>query len=122
MFVETFPPPVLKNKPLIVPFEPDVEIEPVTPKEPEISTVFAAKSPFISGVPEPEAMYNLSCFLQLDVEGPEPNPIVILFEELPDKKHPASCPNAILLDPEVLLENKALTSYCCVVCSCCVRV
>ena len=147
MFVETFPPPLLKNTPLMVPFEPDVEIEPVTPndpvisadpvkgnaapppplpvltvignvvplplvnvivfedtdavtkafgvneaveakleltafktyeavtafdavpksepvndvavKEPEISTVFAAKSPFISGVPEPEAIYNL---------------------------------------------------------------
>jgi hypothetical protein len=88
MFVETFPPPVLKNKPLIVPFEPDVEIEPVTPKEPEISTVFAAKSPFISGVPEPEAMYNLS-FSSVNVEGPASNPIVILFEELPDKKHPA---------------------------------
>ena len=37
MFVGTFPPPVLKNKPLIVPFEPDVEIEPVTPKDPVIS-------------------------------------------------------------------------------------
>ena len=37
IFVETFPPPVLINKPLIVPFEPDVEIEPVTPKDPVIS-------------------------------------------------------------------------------------
>jgi len=36
MFEEMFPPPLLKNKPLIVPFEPDVEIEPVTPKEPVI--------------------------------------------------------------------------------------
>ena len=102
MFVETFPPPVLKNKPLIVPFEPDVEIEPVTPKEPEISTVFAAKSPFISGVPEPDAIYSLS-FSSVFVEGPEPNPIVILFEELPDKKHPACWPKAILWDPDVLL-------------------
>ena len=126
MFEETFPPPLLKNKPLMVPFEPDVEIEPVTPndpvikadpvkgnaappppltvignvvplplvnvivfedtdavtkafgvkdavvavpksepvndvavKDPEIFTVFKAKSPFINGVPEPEAMYNL---------------------------------------------------------------
>ena len=101
MFEEMFPLPVLKNKPLIVPFEPDVEIEPVTPndpvikalpvygnvdppalgaheadtaneavpksepvrdvavKEPEMFTVFKAKSPFINGVPEPEAMYNL---------------------------------------------------------------
>ena len=36
MFVEIFPSPLLKNKPLIVPFEPDVEIEPVTPKDPVI--------------------------------------------------------------------------------------
>ena len=36
MFVETFPPPVLINKLLIVPFEPDVEIEPVTPNDPVI--------------------------------------------------------------------------------------
>ena len=36
IFVETFPPPLLKNKPLIVPFEPDVEIEPVTPNDPVI--------------------------------------------------------------------------------------
>jgi hypothetical protein len=39
MFVETFPPPLLKNTPLIVPFEPDVEIEPVTPKEPVIKAL-----------------------------------------------------------------------------------
>jgi hypothetical protein len=38
----------------------------------------------------------------VNVEGPEPNPIVILFEELPDKKHPAFWPNAILWDPDVL--------------------
>ena len=31
----------------------------VAVKAPVISTVFAAKSPFISGVPEPEAIYNL---------------------------------------------------------------
>ena len=37
MFVETLPPPVLINKPLMVLFEPDVEIEPVTPKDPVIS-------------------------------------------------------------------------------------
>ena len=34
-------------------------IEPVTVKDPEMFTVFAAKSPFISGTPEPEAIYNL---------------------------------------------------------------
>jgi hypothetical protein len=51
-------------------------------------TVFAAKSPFINGTPEPEAIYNLS-FSSVNVEGPASNPIVILFEELPDKKHPA---------------------------------
>jgi hypothetical protein len=89
MFVETFPPPLLKNTPLI---------EPVTPKDPEIFTVFAAKSPFISGVPEPEAIYNL-LLSSVVVEGPAPNPIAILFEELPENKHPAFCPNAILLDP-----------------------
>ena len=37
IFEGTFPPPVLINKPLMVPFEPDVEIEPVTPKDPVIS-------------------------------------------------------------------------------------
>ena len=36
MFEETFPPPLLKNKPLMVPFEPDVEIEPVTSNDPVI--------------------------------------------------------------------------------------
>ena len=56
-------------------------------------------------MPEPEAIYNLS-FSSVRVEGPEPNPIVMLFEELPDKKHPAFCPNAILFDPDVL--DKAL--------------
>ena len=35
--METFPLPLLKNKPLMVPFEPLVEIEPVTPREPVIS-------------------------------------------------------------------------------------
>ena len=39
MFVETFPPPLLTNKPLMVPFEPDVEIEPVTPKDPVIKAL-----------------------------------------------------------------------------------
>jgi hypothetical protein len=48
------------------------------------------------------------------VEGPEPNPIVMLFEELPDKKLPAFWPNAILFDPDVL-QHKAHCSYCCVV-------
>jgi len=60
----------------------------VAVKEPEISTVFAAKSPFISGVPEPEAIYSLLLSL-VNVEGPAPNPIAILFEELPENKHPA---------------------------------
>ena len=36
IFEETFPLPLLKNKPLIVPFEPDVEIDPVTPNDPVI--------------------------------------------------------------------------------------
>ena len=31
----------------------------VAVKEPEMFTVFAVKSPFISGTPEPEAIYNL---------------------------------------------------------------
>jgi hypothetical protein len=79
MFEETLPPPVLISKLLI---------EPVTAKEPEMFTVFAAKSPFISGTPEPDAMYNL-LLSSVFVEGPEPNPIAILFEELPDKKNPA---------------------------------
>ena len=39
MFEETFPLPLLKNTPLIVPFEPDVEIEPVTPKDPVIKAL-----------------------------------------------------------------------------------
>jgi hypothetical protein len=52
-------------------------------------TVFAAKSPFINGVPEPDAIYNLS-FSSVNVEGPEPNPIAILFEELPEKFPPAN--------------------------------
>ena len=69
-------------------------------------TVFAAKSPFISGVPEPDAIYNLS-LSSVRVEGPEPNPIAILFEELPENKHPAFWPNVILLHPDVL-QRKAL--------------
>jgi hypothetical protein len=68
-------------------------------------TVFAAKSPFINGVPEPDAIYNLS-LSSVRVEGPEPNPIAILFEELPENKHPAFCPKAILFDPDEL-QNKA---------------
>ena len=144
IFEGTFPLPVLKNKPLIVPFEPDVEIEPVTPKdpvisadpvygnagpppppppfnaneavpksepvndvavkEPEIFTVFKAKSPFISGVPEPEAIYSL-LFSSVNVEGPAANPIAILFEELPEKQCPAFCPNAILLHPVLVLRK-----------------
>jgi hypothetical protein len=35
-------------------------VKEVAIKDPEIFTVFAAKSPFISGVPEPDAIYNLS--------------------------------------------------------------
>jgi hypothetical protein len=73
----------------------------VAVKDPEIFTVFAAKSPFISGVPEPEAIYNL-LLSSVVVEGPAPNPIAMLFEELPENKHPACWPNAILLDPTVL--------------------
>jgi hypothetical protein len=69
-------------------------------------TVFAAKSPFINGVPEPDAIYNL-LLSSVRVEGPAPNPIAILFEELPENKHPAFCPNAILFDPDVL-QHKAL--------------
>ena len=74
----------------------------VAVKDPEIFTVFAAKSPFISGVPEPEAIYNL-LLSSVNVEGPDPNPIAILFEELPENKHPAFWPKAILLDPDVIL-------------------
>ena len=90
--METFPLPLLKNTPLI---------EPVTPNEPEMFTVFASKAPFISGVPEPEAIYNLLFSSVLD-EGPAPNPIAILFEELPEKKNPAFWPNVILFDPDVV--------------------
>ena len=39
IFVEMFPPPKLTNKPLIVPFEPLVEIEPVTPNDPVIKAL-----------------------------------------------------------------------------------
>jgi hypothetical protein len=34
-------------------------VKEVAIKDPEIFTVFAAKSPFINGVPEPDAIYNL---------------------------------------------------------------
>jgi len=159
IFEEMFPPPLLKNIPLIVPFEPDVEIEPVTVnpdpditsepvitadpengnagpppppfnakeavvandevvaneavpksepvrdvavKAPVIFTVFAAKSPFINGVPEPEAIYNL-LLSSVNDEGPALYPIAMLFEELPEKLHPAYWPNAMLFDPDLLL-------------------
>ena len=76
-------------------------IEPVTIKEPEIITVFVKKSPFINGTPEPEAIYNL-LLSSVNVEGPAASPIAMLFEELPENKHPACWPNTILLDPDVL--------------------
>ena len=63
-------------------------VKDVAVKEPEMFTVFKAKSPFISGVPEPEAIYNL-LLSSVNVEGPDPTPIAILFEELPENKHPA---------------------------------
>ena len=59
----------------------------VAVKAPEMSTVFVAKSPFINGVPEPEAMYSL-LLSSVKVEGPAPNPIAMLFEELPEKLAP----------------------------------
>jgi len=62
--------------------------EPLIVCVPVISTVFAAKSPFISGVPEPEAIYNL-LLSSVNVEGPAPNPIAILFEEADVKFNPA---------------------------------
>ena len=73
----------------------------VAVKAPVIFTVFAVKSPFISGVPEPDAIYNL-LLSSVAVEGPAASPIAILFEELPENKHPACWPNAMLLDPIVL--------------------
>ena len=87
--------------------EPVIEpiIEPVTIKDPEMFIVFAAKSPFISGVPEPEAIYSL-LLSSVFTEGPAPNPIATLFEELPEKKNPVFWPNAILLAP-IVLQNKA---------------
>jgi hypothetical protein len=66
-----------------------------------LSILYTAKSPFINGVPEPEAMYNLLLSSVFE-EGPDPNPIAILFEELPENKLPAFCPNAILFDPVVM--------------------
>ena len=39
IFEGTFPPPKLTNKPLMVPFEPLVEIEPVTPNDPVIKAL-----------------------------------------------------------------------------------
>ena len=52
-------------------------------------------------------MYNL-LLSSVDVEGPAPNPMAILFEELPENKQPAFFPNAILLDPIVLLRKAAV--------------
>jgi len=46
MFEGTFPPPKLTNKPLIVPFDPLVEIEPVTPKDPVICAFPVKGKPF----------------------------------------------------------------------------
>jgi len=86
------PPPPFNAKEAVVANEAVPKSEPVRDvavKEPEISTVFAAKSPFISGVPEPEAIYNL-LLSSVNVEGPAANPIAILFEEFPEKKNPAS--------------------------------
>jgi len=51
IFVETFPLPLLKNKPLMVPFEPDVEIEPVTPNDPVIKAL-PVKGNVVSGAYE----------------------------------------------------------------------
>ena len=82
-------------------------VKDVAVKEPEMFTVFKAKSPFISGVPEPEAIYNL-LLSSVFTEGPAPNPIATLFEELPENKHPAFCPNAILQFPVVVLRK----AYC----------
>jgi hypothetical protein len=48
MFEGTFPPPKFTNKPLIVPFEPDVEIEPVTPREPVIIAFPVKGNPFVA--------------------------------------------------------------------------
>ena len=78
--------------------------EPLRVCIPVISTVFAVKSPFINGVPEPEAIYSL-LFSSVNVEGPAANPIAILFEELPEKQCPAFCPNAILLHPVIVLRK-----------------
>ena len=69
-----------------------------------IDTPLQEKSPFINGVPEPDAIYNL-LLSSVNVEGPAPNPIAILFEELPEKFNPAFCPNAILFDPDVLVHK-----------------
>jgi len=85
------PPPPFNAKEAVVANEAVPKSEPVRDvavKEPEIFTVFAAKSPFINGVPEPEAIYNL-LLSSIAVEGPAANPIAILFEELPEKLHPA---------------------------------
>ena len=48
MFKGTFPPPKLTNKPLIVPFDPLVEIEPVTPKDPVICAFPVKGKPFVA--------------------------------------------------------------------------
>ena len=49
--------------------------------------------------------YIICCFLELMLRGPAASPIAILFEELPENKHPACWPNAILLDPDVLVHK-----------------
>jgi len=72
-------------------FEAVPKSEPVNDvavKEPEMFTVFKAKSPFISGVPEPDAIYSL-LLSSINVEGPAKSPIAILFEEAAVKFNPA---------------------------------
>ena len=77
-------------------------VKDVAVKAPVMFTVFKAKSPFINGVPEPDAIYNL-LLSSVNVEGPAANPIAMLFEELPEKHFPAFWPKAMLFDPDVLL-------------------
>ena len=51
IFEGMFPPPKLTNKPLMVPFEPLVEIEPVTPNDPVIKAL-PVKGNVVSGAYE----------------------------------------------------------------------